>query len=162
MQFLPQWHMFRRKNVSLRENCIKLSQSDIFFGDTCHSGYVTKFHWHTRSDTYSLSDTTFQRQKMCHSGNFFCSLSWTTPGAKNIVHFLSIAELFSHGIFHAKKRHSPITWTEIIVQYNKFSSIFYMYLKQTEFFNLCHKIFRGCSPRLFLKSFISNSMLSSW
>ena len=30
--------------------------------DMCHSGYVTKSHWHTLSDTFSLSDTTFQRK----------------------------------------------------------------------------------------------------
>ena len=33
----------------------------------CHSGYVKKSRWHTLSDTFSLSDTTFQLQKMCHS-----------------------------------------------------------------------------------------------
>ena len=38
----------------------------------CHLGYVTKSHWHNLSDTFSLSDTTLQRQKMCHSGYVHC------------------------------------------------------------------------------------------
>ena len=64
--------MLRRISVSLREKCIKFSQSDTILGDMCHSGYVAKSHWHTQSDTFLVSDTNFQRQKMCHIGHVYC------------------------------------------------------------------------------------------
>ena len=53
---VPQKCVTKRNIVLLRE---KIS-------DMCHSGFVTKSHRHTLSDTFSLGDTIFQRQKMCH------------------------------------------------------------------------------------------------
>ena len=50
------------------KSCIKFSLSDTISGDMSHSGYVGKSHWHTLSDKFSLSDTTFQRQKCVTQG----------------------------------------------------------------------------------------------
>ena len=55
----------------------------------CHSGYDNKSHWHTLSDTFSLGDTTFQRQKMCHSGYVYCTLKFWFE-SRNVTRFWNV------------------------------------------------------------------------
>ena len=68
-------HVWAEKCVSSGKFAVSKNKTWVTIGK-CHSGYVTKSHWHTLSDTFSFSDTTFQSQKMCHLGYVYCKWNY--------------------------------------------------------------------------------------
>ena len=69
MHFFPLWHNFGRKKCVTKGNFVSLREK---ISDISHLGFVTKSHWHTINDTFSLSDTILQLQKICHLGYVNC------------------------------------------------------------------------------------------